>query len=111
MKLYSKKFSWKNALRQQRSMFSYTILNTNSSSDHDCEKRDHVHCVLGFTLSAEVKIGEASHVEAGVPVIQGVHVGSLSLVVAGAVEIHDVLEESKVIGIPAPTSGSNEFKN
>ena len=84
-------------------------MNTNNSADHDCEIRGHSHYVLGFTLSAEVKIGEASHVEVGVPVIQGVHVGSLSLVVAGAVEIHDVLEESKVIGIPALTSGSNEF--
>ena len=90
-------------------MFSYSIINTNNSAVHDCEIRGHSHYVLGFTLFSEVKIGEASHVEAGVPVIQGVHVGSLSLVVAGAVEIHDVLEESKVIGIPAPTSGSNEF--
>ena len=68
-------------------MFSYSILNTNSSSDHDCEIIDNVHCVLGITLSAEVKIGEGSHVGTGATVIQGVHVGSLSLVVAGAVEI------------------------
>ena len=77
-------------------MFSYSILNTNSSSDHDCEIRGHSHYVLGFTLSAEVKIGEASHVETGVPVIQGVGVGSNRLVVDEDVVINYVEFEKKI---------------
>jgi len=78
-----------------------TIVNTNSSLDHDCLIGDHVHISPGVTLSGDVHIGNGVHLGVGATVTQGVTIGENSLVGAGSVVIANVLKNAKVMGVPA----------
>jgi len=80
---------------------SNSIVNTGASVDHDCLIGSHVHLAPRVTLSGGVEIGDGVHVGTGAVIIQGVHIGRNGLVGAGAVVLKDVVENTKVIGVPA----------
>jgi len=78
-----------------------SIINTRVSVDHDCIIGDHVHIAPGVTLSGGVKVGAGSHIGTGVTVIHGISIGIGCLLSAGSVVIRDVIEGTKVRGVPA----------
>jgi len=55
----------------------------------------------GRHLSGEVKVGAGVHIGTGATVIQGVSIGSNSLVGAGSVVVNDLPNDVEVIGVPA----------
>ncbi|MHB1126568.1 MAG: acetyltransferase [Bacillota bacterium] len=78
-----------------------TILNTRASIDHDCIIGDHVHLAPGVVLSGGVTVGYGTHIGVGATVIQGITIGTNALISAGSLVIKDVMDESKVMGVPA----------
>lgn len=78
-----------------------TIINTHASIDHDCDIGDHVHIAPGVVCCGGVKIGHGTHIGTGAVILQGVRIGDNCLIGAGAVVTRDVLETSKVAGVPA----------
>jgi UDP-perosamine 4-acetyltransferase len=52
-------------------------------------------------LSGSVQIGDGVHIGTGAVLIQGVQIGKNSVVGAGAVILKNVVENTKVIGVPA----------
>jgi sugar O-acyltransferase (sialic acid O-acetyltransferase NeuD family) len=78
-----------------------TIINTRASVDHDTKIGEHVHIAPGVVLSGGITIQDEAHLGTGAVVIQGLTIGKRSIVGAGAVVIKDVLEGTKVAGVPA----------
>jgi sugar O-acyltransferase (sialic acid O-acetyltransferase NeuD family) len=78
-----------------------TIVNTNASVDHDCLIGSHVHLSPGVTLSGNVRVGDAVHLGSGATVIQGVTIAKNCLVGAGSVVVHDIPDDTEVMGVPA----------
>lgn len=78
-----------------------SIINTQSSLDHDCRIGSHVHIAPGVTLSGDVTVGDCVHIGTGASIIQGRKIGINSLVGAGSVVIKDVGEQQMVLGVPA----------
>lgn len=76
-------------------------IGTNSSIDHDCILGDFVNIAPGATLCGSVNIKECSVVGPGVIVREKTLIGSNSLVGAGSVVLHDIRDNSFVIGTPA----------
>lgn len=77
------------------------ILNTRTSVDHDCAIGHGVHLCPGSTLAGNVKVQDLAWVGIGSCVIQGVTIGTSSIVGAGAAVIRDVRECTTVAGCPA----------
>lgn len=80
---------------------SNSIINTGASVDHDCCIGLHVHLAPRVTLSGSVQIGDGVHIGTGAVIIQGVRIGGNSVVGAGTVVLKNVVENTKVIGVPA----------
>ena len=78
-----------------------TIVNTHTTVDHDCRIGHHVHLAPGITCCGNVTIGDGTHVGCGTTILQGVKIGKRCLVSAGSVVMRDVLDGSKVAGMPA----------
>lgn len=83
------------------SVGSFTILNTRSSVDHDCQIGEFCHLAPGSTLSGDVTIGRGSHLGTGCNVIQGLTIGRDALVAAGATVTRNVGDGDWVRGVPA----------
>ena len=79
----------------------FSILNTRSSVDHDCQIENFCHLGPGSTLSGNVLVGSGSLLGTGCNVIQGVRIGESCLVAAGATVVRDVLNNESVKGVPA----------
>ena len=77
------------------------IVNTAAVLDHDVEVGAHVHIAPGARLAGDVSVGEGAHIGIGATVLQGVHIGRDVLVGAGAVVLRDLIEGSRVAGVPA----------
>jgi sugar O-acyltransferase (sialic acid O-acetyltransferase NeuD family) len=78
----------------------HTILNTNSSVDHDCIIGDYVHISPNVALAGGVNVGEGTHIGIGACVIPGIRIGKWATIGAGSVIIRDVPDYAVVIGNP-----------
>lgn len=78
----------------------HCIINTKASVDHDCKIEDFVHIASGATVCGEVEIGECTWIGAGAVVKQCIKIGKNCMIGAGAVIIHDVPDNSVVVGNP-----------
>lgn len=78
-----------------------SIVNTQSSVDHDCVIGAHVHIAPGAVLGGDVTVGEGTHIGAGATVIQNIGIGAGALVAAGATVVLDVPAGARVAGTPA----------
>ncbi len=79
----------------------WSILNTNSTVEHDCRIGENVHVAPGATVSGGVTIGDNTMVGAGATVIQGITIGGDCVVGAGATVIRDLLTPGTYVGTPA----------
>lgn len=79
----------------------HCIVNTSSSTDHDCTLEDFVHISPHATLSGNVMVGEGTHIGAGATVIPGITVGKWCVIGAGAVVTEDIPDYATAVGVPA----------
>ena len=89
----------------------FSILNTNSSVDHDCLIGSFCHIGPGVTLSGNVTVGDGSHLGTGCNVIQGIRIGNSCFVAAGATVVRDVQDFDSVKGLPAKSFRPNHFNH
>ncbi|MCK6684794.1 MAG: acetyltransferase [Thermoanaerobaculia bacterium] len=68
---------------------------------HDCVVGDYSCIAGGVCISGGVSIGESCYIGTNAAIIENVNVGRCSLVGMGAVVLHDVRENSVVVGNPA----------
>ena len=87
----------------------FSILNTKSSIDHDCQIESFCHIGPGSTLSGNVFVGTGSHLGTGCNVIQGIRIGESCFVAAGATVVRNVLNHESVKGVPAKSFRPNHF--
>ena len=78
-----------------------SIINTGAIIEHDCTVGKHTHICPGVVIGGEVAIGDNSFIGAGATIIQGVKIGKDAFVAAGSIVINNVLDNSKVMGVPA----------
>lgn len=78
-----------------------TLVNTRASIDHDCEIGPNCHLAPGTVFSGKVFVGENSHIGTAATVIENIKIGSRVLIGAGSVVVNDILDNSKVLGVPA----------
>jgi UDP-perosamine 4-acetyltransferase len=77
------------------------ILNTGCLIEHDCVIDDGAHISPGAVLTAEVRVGRSAWVGAGATVLPRLGIGPWAVVGGGAVVVHEVLEGTTVVGVPA----------
>jgi len=80
---------------------NFSILNTRSSIDHDCNIGNFVHIAPGVTLSGGVRVGHRSLIGVGATLIQSTTVGSDCIIAAGAVVVTDCIKAGIYVGCPA----------
>ena len=78
-----------------------TILNTNSSVDHDCRLGDGVHVAPGATICGSVTVADCAFVGANATILPWLTVGEGACIGAGAVVTRDVAPGAKLVGVPA----------
>ena len=83
------------------SIGKHTIINTNSTIDHDCQIGDFVHVAPGATLCGGVKVGNGALIGANATVLPNCSIGNNVLVGAGAVVTSHVPDNVVVVGVPA----------
>lgn len=83
------------------SVGALSILNTNSSVDHDCTIGVSCHLAPNSALAGNVVVGDRTFLGIGCSVIPEVRIGSDVTVGAGAVVIRDVPTGSTAVGVPA----------
>jgi UDP-perosamine 4-acetyltransferase len=69
--------------------------------DNDCIIDCSIHIMPGVTLSGRVKNAVDTILEAGIRVIQGIKVGSGSIISDSSLVINDILDGVIVYGAPA----------
>ena len=79
----------------------HCIINSGASVDHECKIEDFAHISPHATLCGNVYVGEGSWIGAGATVIPGVRIGKWCTIGAGATVLHDVPDNSVVVGNPA----------
>jgi UDP-N-acetylbacillosamine N-acetyltransferase len=77
------------------------IINTSASVDHECLIEDAVHISPGVHLAGRVTVGIAAQVGIGATVIDRRHIGSRSMIGAGAVVVDDIPANALAYGVPA----------
>ncbi len=86
----------------------FSIINTNSSVDHDTVIGQGSHIAPGATVAGEVTISDRVFVGAGATILPRITLGADSIIGAGAVVTRDVPPGATVVGIPAkPISALN----
>ena len=83
------------------SIGKHTIINTNSTIDHDCQIGDFVHVAPGATLCGGVKVGNGALIGANATVLPNCSIGNNVQVGAGAVVTSHVPDNVVVVGVPA----------
>ncbi len=77
------------------------IVNSGAVVEHDCSLEDHVHIATRATLAGTVQVQTGAHIGVGATVRQGITIGQNAIVGAGAVVVHDVADDTTVVGVPA----------
>ena len=77
-----------------------SIINTNSTVEHDCVIGDNVHVAPGVTLSGGVRIGDNCVIGTGASVVQYVSISEGCLIGAGATVPRDIREPGIYVGNP-----------
>lgn len=83
-----------------------TILNSNSTVDHDCVISDGVHIAPGATLCGEIFVGEGTLIGAGATILPKLKIGSNVIIGAGSVVTDNVKDGCKMVGSPARNVGT-----
>jgi len=73
-----------------------TIVNSQSSIDHDCEIENYSHICPGVVCSGNVKIGSFVHISTGVSIINNISIGDNSIIYPGVTLVKDVPKNSIV---------------
>lgn len=79
----------------------YAIINTGSSIDHESIIGESAHIAPGCNLSGKVVVGEGTFLGTGTSVIDGISIGSWSIVGAGSVVVKDFPDRCIGFGVPA----------
>ena len=79
----------------------HCIINTNCSIDHDCKIKDFVHIAPGVRICGGVYIWTSTLVGAGATLLPNLMAGATVIIGAGALVNSAILDETKVLGIPA----------
>ncbi len=80
---------------------NFSIINTASSIDHDCQIDQFATISPGAILGGSVKIGQFAVVSIGATVIHGINIGEDSIVGAGATVINHIGNNEIHVGVPA----------
>ena len=78
----------------------FTILNTGCIIEHECEIGIAAHIAPGAVLAGNVKIGNRTFIGANAVIKQGVIIGDDVIIGAGSVVLHNVENNSKIVGNP-----------
>jgi sugar O-acyltransferase (sialic acid O-acetyltransferase NeuD family) len=73
-----------------------TIVNTQSSIDHDCEIKNYSHICPGVVCSGNVRVGSFVHISTGVSIINNINIGDNSIIYPGVTLAKDVPKNSIV---------------
>jgi len=87
---------------------SHVHINLDVTIGHDCVIEDFCTIAPGVHISGNVKLGTGVSVGTGAVVVQGVSIGSWSIIGAGAVVIKDIPERVTAVGVPARVVKENE---
>jgi acetyltransferase EpsM len=79
---------------------SFTILNTGCIIEHECEIGIASHIAPGAVLAGNVKVGNRTFIGANAVIKQGVVIGDDVIIGAGSVVLHNVDNNSKIVGNP-----------
>jgi sugar O-acyltransferase (sialic acid O-acetyltransferase NeuD family) len=79
----------------------HTHVNVGASISHDCRLEDYVTISPGCVVCGNVSVASSAYLGASSCVVQGVKIGSQSMVGAGALVRNDVLQGQTVVGVPA----------
>jgi sugar O-acyltransferase (sialic acid O-acetyltransferase NeuD family) len=77
------------------------IINTMVSVDHDSKIGGGVHLAPGVTCGGSIKIGDNSHIGIGATILPNINIGKEVVIAAGALANTNIVEGTKVSGIPA----------
>ncbi len=80
---------------------NYSIVNTNSSIDHDCKIGSYTHIAPGVTLSGEVTIGDNVLIGTGASVIQQISIMDNCIISAGSSVQKSIIFSGIYRGVPA----------
>jgi sugar O-acyltransferase (sialic acid O-acetyltransferase NeuD family) len=80
---------------------NYSIVNTNSSIDHDCKIGSYTHIAPGVTLSGEVTIGDNVLIGTGASVIQQISIMDNCIISAGSSVQKSIMFSGIYRGVPA----------
>ena len=79
---------------------SFTILNTGCIVEHECEIGIASHIAPGAVLAGNVKVGDRTFIGANAVIKQGIVIGDDVIIGAGSVVLHNVEDNSKLVGNP-----------
>ena len=79
---------------------NFTILNTGCIIEHACEIGTAAHIAPGAVLAGNVKVGDRSFIGANAVIKQGVVIGDDVIIGAGSVVLHNVENNSILVGNP-----------
>jgi sugar O-acyltransferase (sialic acid O-acetyltransferase NeuD family) len=79
---------------------SFSILNTGCIIEHECEIGIASHIAPGAVLAGNVKVGNRTFIGANAVIKQGLVIGDDVIIGAGSVVLHNVENNSKLVGNP-----------
>lgn len=82
------------------------IVNTGAIVEHHCRIAKNTHLAPGCVLGGNVLIGSCSLIGLGATILNNILVGHNVIVGAGSVVVKDVIDNTKVHGVPATTKES-----
>jgi len=80
---------------------NFVIVNLDCTIGHDALLCDYVTLYPSVNISGSVKVDELTEIGTGTQIIQGVNIGSNSIIGAGAVVIRDIPKDITAVGNPA----------